>query len=83
MSGSIRKHSFVDIITRIQYWIIHSITIYSLCIADWLFVSIGLAYGVFGSPCPNEHFTESRQGIPLITSRFDPLKQLHELIRYF
>jgi cytochrome b559 alpha subunit len=57
MSGSIRKHSFVDIITRIQYWIIHSITIYSLCIADWLFVSIGLAYGVFGSPCPNEHFT--------------------------
>ncbi|KAJ8774296.1 hypothetical protein K2173_009727 [Erythroxylum novogranatense] len=26
--------------------------------------STGLAYDVFGSPHPNEYFTESRQGIP-------------------
>ncbi|GFQ04665.1 cytochrome b559 subunit alpha, partial [Phtheirospermum japonicum] len=42
--------SFADIITSIRYWVIHSITIPSLFIAGWLFVSIGLAYDVFGSP---------------------------------
>ncbi|TKY53635.1 photosystem II cytochrome b559 subunit alpha [Spatholobus suberectus] len=67
MSGSIGECSFADIITSIRYWIIHSITIPSLFIAGWLFVSTGLAYDVFGSPCPNQYFTESRQGIPLIT----------------
>ncbi|KAF9664291.1 hypothetical protein SADUNF_Sadunf16G0002800 [Salix dunnii] len=49
----------------------------------WLFVSTGLAYDVFGSPRPNEYFTESRQGIPLITGRFDPLEQLDEFNRSF
>ncbi|DAD49231.1 TPA_asm: hypothetical protein HUJ06_031917 [Nelumbo nucifera] len=61
----------------------HSITIPSLFIAGWLFVSTGLAYDVFGSPRPNEYFTESRQGIPLITDRFDPLAQLDEFSRSF
>ncbi|MBA0777935.1 hypothetical protein Gotri_005882, partial [Gossypium trilobum] len=37
-----------------------------------------LAYDVFGSPRPNEYFTKSRQGIPLITGRFDSLEQLDE-----
>ncbi|RHN49878.1 putative photosystem II cytochrome b559, alpha subunit [Medicago truncatula] len=37
------------------------ITIPSLFIAGWLFVSTGLAYDVFESPRPNEYFTESRQ----------------------
>ncbi|KAJ6979645.1 hypothetical protein NC653_027711 [Populus alba x Populus x berolinensis] len=60
MSGSTIKHCFVDVITRIQYWIIHSITIHFLFIAGWLFVNIGLVYGVFGSPRSNEHYTESR-----------------------
>lgn len=71
MSGSTGERSFADIITSIRYWVIHSITIPSLFIAGWLFVSTGLAYDVFGSPRPNEYFTESRQGIPLITGRFD------------
>ena len=55
MSGSTGERSFADIIT--WYWIIHSITIPSLFIAGWLFVSMGLAYDVFGSPHPNEYFT--------------------------
>ncbi|XAR73183.1 hypothetical protein NMG60_11007067 [Bertholletia excelsa] len=42
----------------------------------------GLAYNVFGSPRPNEYFTESRQGIPLITGHFDPLEQLDEFMRW-
>ncbi|KAF8735177.1 hypothetical protein HU200_014505 [Digitaria exilis] len=82
MSGSTGERSFADIITSIRYWVIHSITIPSLFIAGWLFVSTGLAYDVFGSPRPNEYFTESRQGIPLITGRFDPLEQLDEFIRW-
>ncbi|RZC73971.1 hypothetical protein C5167_049456 [Papaver somniferum] len=67
MSGSTGERAFGDIITSIRYWVIHSITIPSLFIAGWLFVSTGLAYDVFGSPRPNEYFTESRKGIPLIT----------------
>ncbi|XLS91614.1 hypothetical protein HN51_067622 [Arachis hypogaea] len=54
MSGSTGERSFADIITSIRYWIIHSITIPSLFIAGWLFVSTGLAYDVFGSPRPND-----------------------------
>jgi photosystem II cytochrome b559 subunit alpha len=83
MSGSTGERSFADIITSIRYWVIHSITIPSLFIAGWLFVSTGLAYDVFGSPRPNEYFTESRQGIPLITGRFDPLEQLDEFNKSF
>ncbi|KAJ1680919.1 hypothetical protein LUZ63_022714 [Rhynchospora breviuscula] len=48
MSGSTGERSFADIITSIRYWVIHSITIPSLFIAGWLFVSTGLAYDVFG-----------------------------------
>jgi len=83
MSGSIKKCSFANIITSIRYWIFHSITIHSLFIAGWLFVSIGLAYDVFESPYPNEYFIESRQGIPLITCSFVSLEQLDEFSRYF
>ncbi|KAM0048480.1 putative photosystem II cytochrome b559, alpha subunit [Helianthus debilis subsp. tardiflorus] len=54
-----------------------------LFIAGWLFVSTGLAYVVFGSPRPNEYFTENRQGMPLITGRFDSLEQLDEFSRSF
>lgn len=43
MSGSTGERSFADIITSIRYWVIHSITIPSLFIAGWLFVSTGLA----------------------------------------
>ncbi|MCL7050938.1 hypothetical protein MKW94_013910 [Papaver nudicaule] len=81
MSGSTGERAFGDIITSIRYWVIHSITIPPLFIAGWLFVSAGLAYDVFGSPRPNEYFTESRQGIPLITGRFDPLAQLNEFMQ--
>ncbi|GFP86425.1 cytochrome b559 subunit alpha [Phtheirospermum japonicum] len=74
MSGSTGERSFADIITSIRYWVIHSITIPSLFIAGWLFVSTGLAYDVFGSPRPNEYFTESRQTIdrtyPIFTVRW-------------
>ena len=83
MSGNTGERPFADIITSIRYWVIHSITIPSLFIAGWLFVSTGLAYDVFGSPRPNEYFTESRQEVPFITGRFNSLEQVDEFTRSF
>jgi photosystem II cytochrome b559 subunit alpha len=76
MAGSTGERPFSDIVTSIRYWVIHSITIPSLFVAGWLFVSTGLAYDVFGTPRPNEYFSETRVGIPLITDRFNALEQL-------
>lgn len=66
--------------TSIRYWVIHSVTIPSLFVAGWIFVSTGLAYDVFGTPRPNEYFTESRQEVPLVSDRFNALKQLNQLV---
>jgi len=79
MSGTTGERPFSDILTSIRYWVIHSITIPSLFIAGWLFVSTGLAYDVFGTPRPNEYFTEDRQEAPLITDRFNVLNQVKQL----
>ena len=80
MSGSTGERPFSDIITSIRYWVIHSVTIPSLFIAGWLFVSTGLAYDVFGTPRPNEYFTEERQVLPLISDRYGVLSQLDEFV---
>ncbi|KAL8262696.1 hypothetical protein R6Q59_024045, partial [Mikania micrantha] len=61
MCGSTRERSFADIITIIRYWVIHSITIPSLFIAGWLFVSTVLAYNVFRSRRTKKYFIENRQ----------------------
>ena len=79
MSGSTGERPFSDILTSIRYWVIHSITVPSLFIAGWLFVSTGLAYDAFGSPRPNEYFTEQRQETPLITDRLNALAQVQRL----
>ena len=78
MAGSTGERPFSDIITSIRYWVIHSISIPSLFIAGWLFVSTGLAYDVFGSPRPNEYFTDARQEVPVISDRFDALTQMDQ-----
>jgi cytochrome b559 alpha subunit len=39
-------------------------------VSGWLFVATGLAYDVFGTPRPNEYFTQDRQQIPLVNDRF-------------
>jgi photosystem II cytochrome b559 subunit alpha len=80
MSGSTGERPFSDIVTSIRYWVIHSVTIPSLFIAGWLFVSTGLAYDVFGTPRPNEYFTEERQELPLISDRYGALDQLDQLV---
>ena len=80
MAGSTGERPFSDIITSIRYWVIHSITIPSLFVACWLFISTGLAYDVFGSPRPNEYFSEENQEVPLISDRFNAVEQLEQFI---
>nr|AYJ22362.1 photosystem II cytochrome b559 alpha subunit [Avrainvillea sp. HV04061] len=79
MSGLTGERPFTDILTSIRYWVIHSITIPSLFIAGWLFISTGLAYDIFGSPRPNEYFTENRQDTPLMTDRLNAFEQIKTL----
>jgi photosystem II cytochrome b559 subunit alpha len=78
MSGSTGERPFSDIITSVRYWVIHSITIPMLFIAGWLFVQTGLAYDVFGTPRPDEYYTQERQELPIITDRFKASEQIKE-----
>ncbi|MBJ7898728.1 MAG: cytochrome b559 subunit alpha [Cyanobacteria bacterium RI_101] len=71
MSGSTGERPFSDIVTSIRYWVIHSITIPMLFIAGWLFVSTGLAYDAFGTPRPDDYFTQTRQELPIIENRYE------------
>ena len=79
--GSTGERPFSDIITSVRYWIIHSITIPSLFVAGFLFVSTGLAYDAFGKQRPNEYFTQDRQQIPLVNDRFSAKQELEDLTK--
>jgi photosystem II cytochrome b559 subunit alpha len=78
MAGSTGERPFSDIVTSIRYWVIHSITIPALFIAGWLFVSTGLAYDAFGTPRPDEYYTQIRQEVPIVTDRFDSANQIEQ-----
>jgi photosystem II cytochrome b559 subunit alpha len=80
MAGTTGERPFSDIVTSIRYWVIHSITIPALFFAGWLFVSTGLAYDVFGTPRPNEYFTEVRQEVPIISDRETAKQQIEDFI---
>ncbi len=79
--GSTGERPFSDIVTSIRYWIIHSITIPALFVAGWLFVSTGLAYDAFGTPRPNEYFTQTRQELPIVSDRFESKQQLDKFVQ--
>ncbi len=79
--GSTGERPFSDIVTSIRYWIIHSITIPALFVAGWLFVSTGLAYDAFGTPRPDEYFTQTRQELPIISDRFESKDQLDKFVQ--
>ena len=78
MAGTTGERPFSDIITSVRYWVIHSITIPMLFIAGWLFVSTGLAYDVFGTPRPDEYFTQDRLELPILSDRFKASEQITE-----
>ena len=79
--GSTGERPFSDIITSVRYWIIHSITIPSLIVSGFLFVATGLAYDDFGTPRPDEYFTQDRQQIPLVNDRFSAKEELEDLTK--
>ena len=79
--GSTGERPFSDIITSVRYWIIHSITIPWLFVSGFLFFATGLAYDVFGTPRPDEYFTQDRQQIPLVNDRFSAKEELEDLTR--
>ncbi|MBK1988998.1 cytochrome b559 subunit alpha [Sphaerospermopsis aphanizomenoides BCCUSP55] len=81
MSGTTGERPFSDIVTSIRYWVIHSITIPALFVAGWLFVSTGLAYDVFGTPRPDEYFTQVRQEVPIVSNRYEAKKQVETFIQ--
>ncbi len=78
MSGVTGERPFTDIVTSIRYWVIHSITIPMLFIAGWLFVSTGLAYDAFGTPRPDEYFTQDRQELPIIEDRYEAGQEIKD-----
>lgn len=80
MAGTTGERPFSDIVTSIRYWVIHSITIPALFIAGWLFVSTGLAYDIFGTPRPNEYYTQERQQVPIISDRDSAKQQIEDFI---
>ena len=79
--GSTGERPFSDIITSVRYWIIHSSTIPTLFLSGWLSISTGLAYDVFGTPRPDEYFTQDRQQIPLVNDRFSAKQELEDLTK--
>lgn len=81
MSGTTGERPFGDIITSVRYWVIHSITIPALFIAGWLFVSTGLAYDVFGTPRPDQYFTQERQELPIVNNRYQGKQQIEQFIK--
>ena len=81
MSGTTGERPFSDIITSVRYWVIHSVTIPALFVAGWLFVSTGLAYDIFGTPRPDEYFTQTRQEIPIINNRSEAKQQVEQFIK--
>jgi photosystem II cytochrome b559 subunit alpha len=81
MAGTTGERPFADIVTSIRYWIIHSLTIPALFVAGWLFVSTGLAYDAFGTPRPDEYFTQTRPELPIVSDRFDSKNQLDKFVQ--
>ncbi|MEM6503042.1 MAG: cytochrome b559 subunit alpha [Cyanobacteria bacterium P01_C01_bin.89] len=80
MAGTTGERPFSDIVTSVRYWVIHSITIPALFLAGWLFVSTGLAYDAFGTPRPNEYFSETRLEVPIVSDRFESKQQLEDFL---
>lgn len=78
MAGTTGERPFSDIITSVRYWVIHVFTIPLLFVSGWLFVSTGLAYDAFGTPRPNEYFSEQRLEIPLVTDRLEAKEQIDQ-----
>ena len=70
-AGSTGERPFFEIITSIRYWVIHAVTLPSIFLAGFLFVSTGLAYDAFGTPRPDAYFQATESKAPVVSQRYE------------
>ena len=75
-AGSTGERPFFEIITSIRYWVIHAITLPSIFLAGFLFVSTGLAYDAFGTLRPDAYFQAQESKAPVVSRRYEAKSQL-------
>ncbi|ABM79260.1 Cytochrome b559 subunit alpha [Prochlorococcus marinus str. MIT 1342] len=75
-AGSTGERPFFEIVTSIRYWVIHAVTLPSIFLAGYLFVSTGLAYDTFGTPRPDAYFQASESKAPVVSQRYEAKSQL-------
>ena len=61
-----------------RYWVIHAVTLPSIFLAGFLFVSTGLAYDAFGTPRPNEYYLSAEVRPPVVSDRYDSKLQIDQ-----
>jgi photosystem II cytochrome b559 subunit alpha len=66
---------------RIPLWLVGLVGGLAVITMLSLFISTGLAYDVFGTPRPNEYFTQDRQQVPLVNDRFSAKQELEDLTK--
>lgn len=77
--GSTGERPFTDVITSIRYWLIHGITIPVVFFTGFIFVVSGAPYEIFGTPRPDEYFVTGREGVPILTARYNVQEELEFL----
>ncbi|WP_299404882.1 cytochrome b559 subunit alpha [Acaryochloris sp. IP29b_bin.148] len=82
MSGRTGERPFGEIITDLSFWKLHVINIPAIFISGWFFVSTGLAYDVFGTPRPNEYFSQSESQIQIVTDRYAGKQQINDFRQF-
>ena len=55
---------------------IHAVTLPSIFLAGFLFVSTGLAYDAFGTPRPDAYFQASESKAPVVSQRYESKSEL-------
>ena len=75
-AGSTGERPFFEIITSIRYWVIHAVTLPSIFLAGFLFVSTGLAYDAFGTPRPDAYFQATESNAPVVSQRYGGKSEL-------
>ena len=80
-AGSTGERPFFEIITSIRYWVIHAVTLPSIFLAGFLFVSTGLAYDAFGPPRPDAYFQAQDAKAPVVSQRYDAKSSLDQRLK--
>ena len=80
-AGSTGERPFFEIITSIRYWVIHAVTLPSIFLAGFLFVSTGLAYDAFGTPRPDSYFQTQDTKAPVVSQRYEGKSSLDQRLK--